>query len=357
MNKVPGMTLAPEGSAERTAGPIRSTVVWLRSPWHLELTQEILDPGSLGPRQMLCETIVTAISPGTEIAAFVGLPSLRPQVHYPRLQGYCNVARIIAVGRELADMRAGDRVLTFMSHRSHFIAAREDVLVKLKADSDADQTVCAYLFHLAYNAVLRSGVRAGGKVLVVGLGALGLSSVAMASVAGARVVAVSDQQKPRAIARDFGALDACSRGESESRVRQHLGSGADVVILTTNSWDDLTLALRSAGPFGVIACLGFPGRGQPPSSSNPLDSQYFYAKQLRIEAVGLSPERLDDRGFLRFNERDNLQYIADLIEEQRLRPKAIVSGHYEAVDIERAYRDLIARVDSPVTYLLRWSKP
>jgi threonine dehydrogenase-like Zn-dependent dehydrogenase len=87
---------------------------------------------------------------------------------------------------------------------------------------------------------------------------------------------------------------------------------------------------------------------------NPLDSQHFYVKQLRVEAVGLSPERPDSRGFLRFNERDNLAFIASRISAGVLDPTPIISGSYPGRDIQRAYDDLVSRRESPVTYLLDW---
>lgn len=323
-------------------------VVWLEQPGELVLREETL--GAPGPGEVLCETIVTAISPGTELAAWRGLPPLRPGTSYPRLQGYCNVARVIECGTDVDGVKPGDRVLSFASHRSHHVLAEADVLYRLPADAAADGVASAYLFHLGYNAVLRGGVRAGSKVLVIGLGALGLTSVAMAAIAGAEVYAVSSQPAPGELARGYGARGVFARGD------EALGTlGADVVIATTNSWADLDLALRAAGQNGTIACLGFPGRGEPAPETNPFDSQYFYMKQLSIEAVGSSPEHDDSRGFNRFNERANIAYLARMIGSGRLDPAPILSGRYPGKDIAQAYADLDARKDDAVTYLLDWN--
>ena len=128
-----------------------------------------------------------------------------------------------------------------------------------------------------------------------------------------------------------------------------------MVIVTTNSWADWQIALRSAGQRATVAVLGFPGRGQASCDFNPLDSRWFYAKQLRIEAVGLSPALPDARGFARFNERDNLRWLSDEICAKRLPASLLISGTFPAEQIEQAYLALIARTDSPVTYLLRWA--
>lgn len=333
---------------------VAATVVYLNAPRSVELRTETLDSDRLLPTEVLCETIVTAISPGTELAAYQGLPPLRAGVVYPRLQGYCNVARVLGIGSSVSGLHAGDRVLTFSSHRSHFVISQDDVLLRIDDKAQADDVVCAYLYHLGYNSVLRAGVRAGSQVLVIGLGALGLTSIAMAAVAGAKVIGLSNQQSSHRIAQSLGAVAVFSRSDLE-RARAALSEGlADVVINTSNAWADWEIALMLAGHFGTIASLGFPGRGEPAGSFNPLDSRYFYAKQLRIEAVGLSPEKRDSRRFLRFNERDNLRYLADLIAAGRLNPSLLVSGAYAGGDIERAYLDLLARKNDPITYLLRW---
>lgn len=327
-----------------------SGTVWLTGPGAIEYREEVLGFPDAG--ELLCETIVTAISPGTELAAYTGQPPLRPSVVYPRLQGYCSVARVI---ESKADgFAAGDRVLSFTSHRSHFLLAAGDVLYKLSEAADAGEVACTYLYHLGYNAVLRGGVRAGSRVLVIGLGALGLTSVAMAAVAGAEVYALSDQAEPARLAMAMGAKGVFARAD-EAALKAALGAGADVVINTVNGWDDWQAALRLAGQNGVIACLGFPGRGQDAPQVNPLDSQHFYMKQLRIEAVGWSPEQDDSRGFLRFNERANIAWLAGLIGEGQLDSSLLISGHYPGREIGRAYEDLLARKGSPVTYLLEWN--
>jgi len=331
---------------------IVAKTVWLEEPGRLALRDEAVNTHGAG--ELLCETIVTAISSGTELAAWRGLPPLRPSVIYPRLQGYCNVARVLECGDRVVGFAPGDRVLTLQSHRSHFVAPASSVLYKLPDTVQADKVVTAYLFHLGYNAVLRSDIRAGHRVLIIGLGALGLTSVAMASLAGADVLALSSQSAPTKIAKGYGARGVFSRNDKAALV-EALGAGADVVISTTNGWDDFALAQQVAAQNGTIACLGFPGRDEAPGDFNPLASEHFYMKQLRIEAVGWSPLENDTRGFARFNLRDNIGFLARAIEDGRLDPAPILSGRYPGEDIALAYTDLAARKDDAVTYLLDWN--
>lgn len=330
-----------------------ATVVWLNDPGAIELRiEELRAPGE---NEVLCGTIVSAISPGTELAAFNGLPPLRPGAVYPRLLGYCNVARVLEVGSVVNGVQPGDRVLTFTSHRSAFVIAEAEILYKLPETARAEDIACAYLFHLGYNAVLRGNVRAGSRVLVIGLGVLGLTTVAMAALAGARVFALSDQTGPASIAIQMGAEEVFGRNDL-SLLTESIGPElADLVVSTTNGWSDWQVALQIAGQLGMIAVLGFPGRGELLPPSSPLDTQYFYIKQLRIEAVGMSPERPDNRGFCRFNERANIDYIANQITRGRLNPSLLVSNYYAGTNAQQAYLDLLSRRSSPITYLFKWN--
>ena len=322
-----------------------ATIVWLTAPRTLELRVDPLPAPSAGA--ISCTTIVSAISPGTELAAWSGAAPLRPGTGFPRLQGYCNVARVTAIAPDVSGIAVGDRVLTFSSHRSAFNVPATDVLLKLPEGVDAGRMAVTYLFHLGYNAVLRSGVRPGHRVLVIGLGALGLASVAMAAAAGADVTALSNHPGPAAKAQALGARAVLTRSDALP--------SADITISTTNGWDDWDRALAATAPLGTIAVLGFPGRGQDSPQRNPLTSEHFYVKQLRIEAVGLSPSSSDPQGFLRFNERDNLAWIAARIADGRLDANQLISGRYAGTDIARAYEDLWMRRGDPTTYLLEWN--
>ncbi len=331
----------------------QARTAWLEAPGTLAWHEEAL-PCASG-HEVLCETIVSVISPGTELAAWRGAAPLRPGPAYPRVQGYCSVAKVLDVGREVVGLCTGDRVLTLQSHRSHFACPASEIYFRLDPAMDTAAVATSYLFHLGYNAILRSDVRAGSRVVVIGLGTLGLTCVAMAALAGACAFAVSDHRVSREIAMQSYDAGGTYRRSEKAALAKNLEGGADVVILTTNAWADYQSALELAGQNAVIACLGFPGRDQAPGAYNPLAAAHFYAKQLRIEAVGISPLENDPRGFNRFNLRDNLAFIIQCIAQGRLDPRAILSGTYPAHELERAYTDLAARKGNAFTYLLDWA--
>ena len=74
---------------------LTAKVFELTGPRQLVLNPSPLDDETLQDGDLLAQTIVSAISPGTETAAYIGAPPLRPGKVYPRVVGYCNVARIV----------------------------------------------------------------------------------------------------------------------------------------------------------------------------------------------------------------------------------------------------------------------
>jgi threonine dehydrogenase-like Zn-dependent dehydrogenase len=335
---------------------MKARVARLASPGDLVWTDEevLLDRPSA--REAACETLYTAISPGTELGAYGGLPALRPGTDYPRLVGYCNAARIVAVGSGVTNYQPGDVIISFTSHRSHFLIPEERIVAKVPPELDAKVACIAYLFHLGYQACSRGRVVAGHNVAILGLGALGLTSVCMAALAGARVFGISDHEKPRQIAQRYGAEATIGRPETVSTLPSMAGeAGIDVLVVTTNSWADFRLALDAVRAGGVISVLGFPGRteGNPPF--NPLASDRFYYKQLTLVSVGSAPSIAAEAKDLRFTEKRNMAYLLALMRSGRLDPRHIVSGEYRAERLREAYEDLVTRKQSAITYVLKWS--
>src|SRR5438045_3486196 len=100
---------------------MKSILYELQSPGLLMKKEVELDDRNLGPSHVLAETRYSVVSTGTEIAAWLGKPPLRPSKAYPRPVGYCNLARVLGVGSAISDVSPGDHILTHQSHRTAFI--------------------------------------------------------------------------------------------------------------------------------------------------------------------------------------------------------------------------------------------
>jgi threonine dehydrogenase-like Zn-dependent dehydrogenase len=340
------MTAAREALVAELPEPQR--LVWRREAW---------DPDSLEPSAVAARTVYSAISPGTEVAAWRGDPPLRPMKAYPRVVGYCNVARVVTVGTAVDRVAPGDLILTFQSHRSAFVCSQENVILTLPSEADPVSASTTYLFHLGYNALLRGGYRPGLYVAVVGLGTLGLSTVAVARAHGARVLGLSGQPALRRLAAEMGAAVALAKDDPNLPERIDdltRGVGLDLVVLTSNRWADWRLAVSLPRPGGRVAVLGFPGRGQPPPDFNPLDSQFFYDRQLSLIACGYAPDLDVPARDVRFTIKRNCRALLDLIVSGALPAGRLVGQVVEWSRLEEVYRRLDGDRGELLTGVLSW---
>ena len=192
---------------------------------------------------------------------------------------------------------------------------------------------------------------------VIGLGVLGLATVAVAALAGGQVYAVSGRQEAIEKAFRLGAKEALSKSGrtlAESIEKQTGGTGLDFLVTTSNNWQDWLLALQLVRRGGTIVVIGFPGRGKDKPGFNPLAPEYFYQKQLNIISAGMTPDYDLPSYDLRFTIKRNMGYLLDLIMRGQLNPGELITDVVPAYEIESVYQRIVNREPGFVTAALKW---
>jgi threonine dehydrogenase-like Zn-dependent dehydrogenase len=338
---------------------MRSVIYQLEAPFQLvrreePLTEDLADTG------ILAETKLTAVSPGTELAAWEGKPPLRPSTVYPRLLGYCNLALVKNTGAAVERVRPGDFILTHQAHRSAFICAEKDVLLCMSDASEEllGKLTATYIYHLGYSALLAGDFRPGHCVSVVGLGTIGLTVASLLNVFGAQPLLFTNQELNRSTLKNQGFSLVFHKQEAVPPiVEKHTRglNGSDITINTSDKWPDHLLAMRLTRKCGTIVCIGFPGRGEAAADFNPLDSQYFYDKQLTIKHCGHVAQQDHAPHDVRFTLKRNMSFLADLIRTNRINPLEILSLESPWDKLDEVYRTLASRPAGIHSALIRWS--
>jgi threonine dehydrogenase-like Zn-dependent dehydrogenase len=281
--------------------------VFLHGAGDLRIEERELNAEAIAPDQVYVETLVTALSTGTDLGNYLGdseyVPGAPP---YPRAVGYSNVGMVTRVGANVHSLCAGDRVFSMRPNLSAYIAGERDLLVRIPDAVESGEAALIYLAQLGLAAMRQVGYQAGESVAVIGLGVIGLCTVAVARALGAQVTAVANAPSRAETAKQLGAHRAMLAGEE-------LRPESDIVILTANQWDAYRQAVEMARTCGRVSVLGFPGRGQPAPDFNPLDPRWFYAKQLTLVGAGTSARVECAPHELRFNLRRNLELILSLL--------------------------------------------
>ena len=142
----------------------------------------------------------------------------------------------------------------------------------------------------AYRAtVTRGRVTAGSRVVVIGLGGVGIHVLQIARAAGALAVGLDTSQRSVNVARDLG-LDAHQADDSDTHeqlVDEYGREGVDVVIDTVGYEDTIQHADRLVRPGGRIIAVGY-----SPTINFSLPSPRFVLEEIQL--LGSRYVRLDE---------------------------------------------------------------
>ncbi len=144
---------------------------------------------------------------------------------------------------------------------AEFIAAPSRDAFEIPAEVPAEEAcIIADALTTAFHAVTRRArVEAGETVVVVGCGGLGLNVVQIASLVGARVIAVDIDPRKLALATELGAALAIDARDADvpKRIRKETDGGADVAIEAIGNPKTQEQAVASVRTGGRVVLLGF----------------------------------------------------------------------------------------------------
>jgi 2-desacetyl-2-hydroxyethyl bacteriochlorophyllide A dehydrogenase len=141
--------------------------------------------------QILVQTLVSAVSAGTELLIYRGewppnlpvdesIPALQGAFQYPLKYGYACVGRVLQVGSEVDPSWTGQLVFAFNPHESHFLSRPQD-LVPLPPDLPPERAGLLPNMETAVAFVMDGRPLIGERVVVFGQGVVGLLTTALLS--------------------------------------------------------------------------------------------------------------------------------------------------------------------------------
>lgn len=315
----------------------------------LRFVEEEIEASRPGIGEVVVTAEITALSTGTDLGNYEGRSTEVPGApDYPRSVGYSHVGTVTAAGQG-AEWKVGERVFSTRPHQSAYLAGAGELLVSVPEGVDPAGASLAYLTQLGMAGMRQARYEAGERVAVIGLGVIGLCTVAVAAAMGARVTAIGNSPFRNALATAMGAGAAITSGDAEV---ENLKS--DLVVLTANPWAAYRDAIAAARHGGRISILGFPGRAQAPPGFNPLDASWLYAKQLTLMGSGFSPRTSAEPHEVAFNLRRNLELIFDYMRSGRLPLERIITHRMPWREMRDAYDLALGRSKEMAAAVFEW---
>lgn len=287
--------------------------------------------------------------------------AVRAKLDQPLPLGYCNVGRLLEIGKGVDRFKVGQRIVSNGNH-AEIVRVPRNLCAAIPDSVSDEEAAFTVIAAVALQGIRLAEPTLGETVVVSGLGLVGLIAVQLLRAQGCRVLGLDFDKSRLALARRFGAevvdlgagADAVRAAEDFSR-----GIGADAVIITasTSSSEPVHQAAHMCRKRGRIVLVGMTGL--------ELSRADFYEKELTFQvSCSYGPGRYDpnyeDRGqdypvgFVRWTEQRNFEAVLDMIADGRLDLAPLITHRFEIGEAVKAY-EVVSGSEPSLGVLLRYS--
>lgn len=309
--------------------------------------------------ELMIKTRYSAMSPGPETRLFRGEPlndgaarGAAGRLQYPQKSGTALVGEVIAVGN--ADDRdwLGLPVFAYHPHQSHVVLDRR-ACIRIPEDTPLERALFLANMESALNIVLDINPMIGERVMVFGLGIIGLLTTALLGHYPLAELITAD---PLPLRRDksleLGAGLAIDPQDSRAfaALRECLFHGdtvgLDVAVEVSGKINALNQAVQMMGASGRIVIGSRYGR-----SSDSLDLNDRFLSH-RIRLIPSVPNTRETLGDGRWSRDRRLQLAWDWL--ARLQPEQFITHRYTLSACQEAYELLHARQPQALQVIFRY---
>lgn len=269
--------------------------------------------------------------------------AVKAKLDVPIALGYCNVGRVVEADAE-SEFAVGQRVISNGPH-AEMISVSENLVAKIPDDVTDDAAAYAVVASIALQGIRLLEPTLGERVVVTGLGLIGLLSIQLLRAHGCQVLGVDFDSQKLELAKSFGAsVVDLGAGQDPVRMAQQWtsGEGVDGVLITASAKTDEIVhqAATMCRKRGRIVLVGVVGLN--------LRRSDFYEKELSFQvSCSYGPGRYDANyekkgldypiGFVRWTEQRNFRAVLDLLSEGRLQTDPLTTHQFSFTDALDGY--------------------
>ena len=264
--------------------------------------------------------------------------------------GYCNVGRVIAVGKGVTEFVVGDRVASNGNH-AEYVCVPKNLVAKVPDAVTDEEAAFTVIGSIGLEGIRLFKPELGETVVVTGLGLIGLVVAQLLIANGCRVVGIDFDQEKVEMATSMGVI-AINPATGVNPVKfideQTNGVGADGVIITASTKSDEVMhqACEMSRKRGRVILVGVVGLN--------LRRDDFYKKELSFQVscsygAGRYDEEYENKGhdyplpYVRWTEKRNFETILHTIASGKLDVKSLITEVVELKDYLEIYGDMRKR--------------
>ena len=261
--------------------------------------------------------------------------------------GYCNVGKVIAVGKGVTEFVVGDRVASNGNH-AEYVCVPKNLVAKIPDNVSDEEAAFTVIGSIGLQGIRLLNPQLGETIVVVGLGLIGLVVAQLLKANGCRVIGVDFDQQKVDMAASKGVI-AINPGKGVDPVKfveeQTNSIGADGVIITASTKSDEVIhqACEMSRKRGRIILVGVIGLN--------MRRDDFYKKELSFQVscsygAGRYDEEYENKGhdyplaYVRWTEKRNFETILQTIASGGLDVKSLITEEVELKDYQEIYGDM-----------------
>lgn len=264
--------------------------------------------------------------------------------------GYCNVGRVVAVGKGVTEFSVGDRVASNGNH-AEYVCVPKNLVAKVPDGVSDEEAAFTVIGSIGLEGIRLLKPELGETIVVIGLGLIGLIVSQLLRANGCRVIGVEFDQQKLDMAAKWGVIGVNpAKGDDQVKVVEDLtnGIGADGVIITASAHDDSIIhnacvMSRKRGRVVLVGVIGLNMRRDD-----------FYKKELTFQVscsygAGRYDEEYENKGhdypigYVRWTEKRNFEAILYAISTGSLKVAQLITEEVELKDYLQIYGDMRKR--------------
>ena len=271
------------------------------------------------------------------------LEAVKSKLDQPIPLGYCNAGRIVDTS-DKSGFSTGERVVSNGPH-AEMVAIPTNLIAKVPDNVSDEEAAFTVVGAIGLQGIRLVAPTLGEKVVVSGLGLIGLMAVQMLRANGCEVLGIDFDPKKIAIAKQFGAsVVDLSIGQDPVAVAHEWtrGVGVDAVLITASTKSDELVhqAATMCRKRGRIVLVGVVGLN--------LRRSDFYEKELTFQvSCSYGPGRYDANyekngldypiGYVRWTEQRNFEAVLSLMSQRKLDVAPLITHRFSFEDALQAY--------------------
>lgn len=284
----------------------------------------------------------------------------------PTPLGYSGAGVVEQCGVAATEFSPGDRVACvgqgFASH-AEFVSIPVNLACRIPDAVSDEEAAFGMLGIIALHGIRSANLTFGSRVVVMGLGLLGLLTIQMLRAYGCEVIALDPSADKIELAKRYGFMHTTCDSAELARLcdARTAGNGADAIIITAASKDrgPVDQAIQLSRVKGRIVVVGT-------ADIHP-DRNELWLKEIElVVSKAAGPGSLDPLyevegidlpiGDVRWTQKRNLEEFLRLLADKKVDVQALITHRFDIAQAEDAYAQFIAgKLIHPIGVLLTYT--